>query len=52
MSLLLAESQVLVKLAPDLQLRCEVLTRDGRDGDLVVSGPELEFGVGVQFRFK
>jgi hypothetical protein len=46
-SLLLAESQIRVRLAPDLLLRCEVSSRDEANVD-----PELQFDLGVQFKFK
>jgi hypothetical protein len=44
---LLAESQVRVRLAPDLLLRCEVSSRDEPNTDA-----ELTFDLGVQFKFK
>jgi hypothetical protein len=46
-TLLLAESQVRVRLAPDLLLRCEVSSRDDANTDA-----ELKFDLGVQFKFK
>jgi hypothetical protein len=46
-SLLLAESQIRVRLAPDLLLRCEVSSRDEANVD-----PELKFDLGLQFKFK
>ena len=46
-SLLLAESQVHVRLAQDLLLRCEVSSRDDANADA-----ELKFDLGVQFKFK
>lgn len=46
-SLVLAESELRVKLAQDVQLRCDVTSRDEANID-----PELQFGIGVQFRFK
>jgi hypothetical protein len=46
-SLVLAESELLVKLAHDVQLRCDVTSRDEANID-----PELQLGIGVQFRFK
>jgi hypothetical protein len=45
--LLLAESQVRVRLAHDLLLRCEVSTQDESNTDL-----ELKVDLGVQFKFK
>jgi hypothetical protein len=46
-SLVLAESELRIKLAQDVQLRCEVSSRDAVNID-----PELQLGVGVQFTFK
>ena len=46
-SLLLAESQVHVRLAPDWLLRCEVSSRDEANVD-----PELRVDLGLQFKFK
>ena len=46
-SLVLAESELTVKLAQDVQLRCEVSSRDEANID-----PELQLGIDVQFRFK
>jgi hypothetical protein len=46
-SLVLAQSQVRVRLAQDLQLRCEVSSQDEMNAD-----PELKLDVGVQFKFK
>jgi hypothetical protein len=46
-SLLLAESQIHVRLAPDLLLRGEVSSRDEANVD-----PELKFDLGLQFKFK
>jgi hypothetical protein len=45
--LVLAESELRVKLARDVQLRCDVTSRDEPNID-----PELQLGIGVQFRFK
>jgi hypothetical protein len=45
-SLLLAQSQVHVRLAPDLLLRGEVSSRDEANVD-----PELRFDLGLQFKF-
>jgi hypothetical protein len=46
-SLLLAQSEVRVRLAQDLQLRCEVSSQDEMNVD-----PELKLDVGVLFKFK
>jgi hypothetical protein len=46
-SLLLAESQIRIRLAPDLLLRCEVSSRDEANADA-----ELKFELGVHFKFK
>lgn len=46
-SLVLAESELRVKLARDVQLRCDLTSRDEANID-----PELQLGIGVQFRFK
>jgi hypothetical protein len=46
-SLVLAESELRIKLAQDVQLRCEVSSRDEANID-----PELQLGIGVQFTFK
>ena len=46
-SLVLAESQIRVRLAPDLHLRCEISSNERENADA-----EVELGLGVQFRFK
>jgi hypothetical protein len=46
-SLLLAESQIRIRLAQDLQLRCELSSSDEPNLD-----PEIKLGVGVHFRFE
>jgi hypothetical protein len=46
-SLLLAESQIRVRLAQDLQLRCEVSSQEELNTD-----PELKLDLRVQFKFK
>lgn len=46
-SLVLAESQLRVRLADDVQLRCEISSRDLENTDA-----EITFDLGVQFRFK
>jgi hypothetical protein len=46
-SLLLAQSQVRVRLAHDLQLRCEVSSQDEMNVD-----PEIKLDIGVLFKFE
>jgi hypothetical protein len=46
-SLSLAESQVSVRLGEDLQLNCEVSSRD-----LVEAAPELGIDLAIQFKFR
>jgi hypothetical protein len=46
-SLVLAESQVRIRLAHDVSLRCEVSSLDDSNADA-----ELKLALGVQFKFK